>query len=503
MNGTNGTHQNVLIAGAGPVGLAMAADLARYGISVRLVEKAPERTDKSKALSVWSRTLELMDRMNCAPLFLTTGRKVTAVNITAGKKPIAKIKVDGVTTPHPYALMIPQCDTEQLLGDFVISLGVKIERNIELTNFVASADKVTSTLRHLDGTEEAFESGWLIGCDGAHSTVRHKLGMEFAGGTMPSSWIIADVHLSNMPNPEEILIAWHTEGILAVFPIHPPRYRVIADAGLTQAGVAPASPTMEDVQAILDARGPGGIRVSDPLWLTGFTINERKVSKYRSGRVFLMGDAAHIHSPAGGQGMNTGMQDAFNLAWKLALVSRGMANEEILLGSYSSERSSIAEDVLKGAGKMTEVALMTGDFKQSIRNHIASFVFALSPVQKKVSESLTEVSIGYPKSPLNGGGEYPGEGPREGERAPVDADLPRVGAGDKPWFALFAEEVDGRGGELISRYPNLLEPTLREPFHQCGLWLVRPDGYVALATQRDRWDDVARYLDVLTKGKGQ
>jgi 2-polyprenyl-6-methoxyphenol hydroxylase-like FAD-dependent oxidoreductase len=495
----NNTHTNVLIVGAGPVGLAMAADLARYGVSVRLIEKAPARTDKSKALSVWSRTLELMDRMNCTSPFLTTGRKVTAVNITAGKNPIAKINVDGVTTPHPYALMIPQCDTEQLLGDFVTSLGVEIERNIELTDFVVSADGVTSTLRHLDGREETFESGWLIGCDGAHSTVRHKLNMEFAGETMPSSWIIADVHLSNVPNPEEILIAWHTEGILAVFPISPPRYRVIADAGLTRAGVAPASPTIEDVQEILDARGPGGIRVSDPLWLTGFTINERKVSNYRSGRVFVMGDAAHIHSPAGGQGMNTGIQDAFNLAWKLALVSRGMADEEALLGSYSSERSPIAEDVLKGAGKITEIALMKGDFRQSIRNHIASFWFGLSPVQKKVANFLTELSIDYPKSPLNGGGEYRGKGPKEGERAPIDLSRPPVGAGDTPRFVVF-----GEGGEgwppLIAQYADLLEPNLRDPFQEDGLWLVRPDGYVALATRPGKWDEIAEYLDALTKG---
>src|SRR3984957_5929898 len=366
-----GANSNVLIAGAGPVGLAMAADLARYGVSVRLIEKSPERTDKSKALVLWSRTLELMDRMDCSAPFLTTGKKVTAVNVTAGKEPITKVTVDGVRTPYPYALMMPQCDTEQLLGDLVTSRGVKIERNIELTDFVASADGVTSTLRHLDGTEETFESGWLIGSDGAHSTVRHKLGLEFAGETMPSSWVIADIHLSNVPNPEEILVSWHAEGILAVFPIMGTRYRVIADSGLVTGGVAPAKPTIEDVQSILDVRGPGGITASDPVWLTRFTINERKVSSYRSGRVFVMGDAAHIHSPAGGQGMNTGIQDAFNLAWKLAMVCRGLGDDETLLESYSAERSPVADEVLKGSGAMTQVALLQGEITQSIRNHLA------------------------------------------------------------------------------------------------------------------------------------
>jgi 2-polyprenyl-6-methoxyphenol hydroxylase-like FAD-dependent oxidoreductase len=498
-----GANSNVLIAGAGPVGLAMAADLARYGVSVRLIEKSPERTDKSKALVLWSRTLELMDRMDCTSPFLTTGKKVIAVNVTAGKEPITRVTVDGVKTPHPYALMMPQCDTEQLLGDLVTSLGVNIERNIELTDFVALADRVTSTLRHMDGTEETFESGWLIGSDGAHSTVRHKLGMEFAGETKPSSWVIADVHLSGVPNPEEILISWHTEGILAVFPILGSRYRVIADSGLIQAGVAPADPTLKDVQSILDVRGPGGITVSDPIWLTRFTINERKVANYRSGRVFVMGDAAHIHSPAGGQGMNTGIQDAFNLAWKLALVSRGLGDEETLLGSYSAERSPIAADVLKGAGRITEVALMRGDFKQTVRNRITSFIFGLSPVKKKMADVLTEVSIGYSESPLNGGGDYAGGGPKEGERAPVDVEHSCVGAGDTPRFALYADGGDGIRSALIAKYSDLLEPSLRAPFERDGLWLVRPDGYVALATRHGRWNEVEQYLEVLTQGRGR
>jgi 2-polyprenyl-6-methoxyphenol hydroxylase-like FAD-dependent oxidoreductase len=497
------TNTNVLIAGAGPVGLAMAADLTRYGVSVRLIDKAPEPTDKSKALVLWSRTLELMDRMDCTAPFLTTGKKVIAVNLTAGKESITRVTVDGVKTPHPYALMIPQNNTEELLGDLVTSLGVKIERKIELTDFVASADSVTSTLRHLDGTEETFESGWLIGCDGAHSTVRHTLGMEFAGETMPSSWIVADLHLSNVPNPDEILISLHSEGILAVFPIGPPRYRVIADAGLTQAGIAAADPTVAEVQAILDVRGPGSIGAFDPIWMTRFTINERKVANYRSDRVFVMGDAAHIHSPAGGQGMNTGMQDAFNLAWKLALVSRGIGDEETLLGSYSAERSPVAAAVLEGAGRMTEVALLRGDFKQAVRNHVASFVFGLSPVKKKMADVLTELSVGYPKSPLNGGGGYAGRGPKEGERAPVAVSHQCVGAGDTPRFALYADGDDGRGAELIAKYASLLETAVRAPFDRDGLWLVRPDGYVALATRPDGWDGAAKYLDGLMKGAGR
>ena len=154
---------DVLVAGAGPVGLTMAAELARYGLSVRIADKAPERTDKSKALVIWSRTLELMDRMGCSDAFLSAGYKVSTVNIVAGSKLVAHITLDGVATPHPYALMLPQCDTERLLDEHLNTFGVRVERTCELTKFVEADDHVVSTIRHADGSEETVESSWLIG----------------------------------------------------------------------------------------------------------------------------------------------------------------------------------------------------------------------------------------------------------------------------------------------------------------------------------------------------
>jgi 2-polyprenyl-6-methoxyphenol hydroxylase-like FAD-dependent oxidoreductase len=489
---------NVLVVGAGPVGLSMAAELARYGVSVRIVEKMAQRTDKSKALVLWSRTLELMDRMGCTASFLAEGLKVTAANISSGSKQIGRITLDGVATPYPFGLMLPQSDTERLLDEHLNRHGVQVERSVELAGFVATADGVVSTLRHADGQEETFESGWLIGCDGAHSTVRHQLGVEFVGDTMPSNWILADCHLSGVPHPGEISAAWHFDGVLILFPIAKDRFRVIADVGDGHDGVASQDPTMEEVQAILDRRGPGGITASAPVWLACFHINERKVADYRAaGRVFLAGDAAHIHSPAGGQGMNTGIQDACNLAWKLALVCKGACADEPLLGSYSVERSAVGEQVLKGAGRMTTIAIMKGEVKQSIRNHVLSFLFGLSPVLKTAANALTEVSIGYPESPLNSKGEHAHGGPAEGERAPIrDGEVP-VGAGATPRFAIFAEAAGGDGAQLAARYPELLEPEVRAPFREGGLWLVRPDGYVALAAKSGEWDKVDAYLERL------
>jgi 2-polyprenyl-6-methoxyphenol hydroxylase-like FAD-dependent oxidoreductase len=473
---------DVLVVGAGPVGLTMAAELARYGLSVRIVDKAPERTDKSKALVIWSRTLELMDRMGCSDAFLSSGFKMSAVNIFAGGRRVGHISLDGVATPHPYALMLPQYDTERLLDEHLNRFGVRVERSSELTKFVEAGDRLVSTIRRMDGSEETIESSWLVGSDGPHSAVRHQLGLEFHGDTLVSDWILADVQLEGARKPEAIEIHWHADGVLAIFPITKDRFRVIADFGVAKGAANRPDPTLEEVQGVLDRRGPGSIQVSAPVWLASFRINERKVMQYRVGRAFLAGDAAHIHSPAGGQGMNTGMQDAFNLAWKLALVCRGEGREEPLLASYSPERSAVGDDVLKTTGVLTAVAMMRGEIKQAVRNRVASWVFGLSAVREKMADAVTEISIGYPNSPLHGKGSH------TGERVPIRQGEIPVGAGREPRFVLFGEDSG-----LVKQYPQLLNPELRKPLSEGQMWLVRPDGYVAAASSDRR--DIGAFLE--------
>ena len=484
----------VLIVGAGPVGLAMACELTRYGVAVRIVEKASARTDKSKALVVWSRTLELLGRMGLSQRFIAAGQKAIAANIVAGDKPVGRITFESVASPYPFGLMLPQSETERLLEEHLRELGVRVERNVELLEFTDSGDGLASKIRHVDGSEENLKTAWLIGCDGAHSTVRHQLGMQFEGDTLPSDWVLADVHLSHAPMPGEIFLGWHADGIIALFPIHEDRYRMIADVG--QGDPHRLDPKLEEIQAILDRRGPGGIVASSPIWLAAFHINERKVKDYRAGRVFLAGDAAHVHSPAGGQGMNTGIQDACNLAWKLALVCRGLGAPEPLLSSYSAERSAVGEQVLKGASEMTKLAILRGGTKQSIRNHVAGLVLGLSMVRHKIADTLTEVSIGYPESPLNGRNDSVHGGPRAGDRAPIREREAAVGAGNSPRFVLFADGGEATEG-LLLRYSSLLEPALRAPFSDGGIWLVRPDGYVAVATKSGHWEAVEGFLRVI------
>ena len=469
----------VLVVGAGPVGLTMAAELARYRVPVRIIDKAPARTDKSKALVVWARTLELLDRSGCAGAFLATGLEGEGLSIFSGKDRLAHVTLDHVASRFKLPLMIPQSETERLLGAHLQSFGGRVERSVELIGFAETGDGVSCVIRSADGRDETVEASWLIGCDGAHSLVRHTLGMSFAGETLPTHFLLADVHLAGLDvPPSELAMFAHRDGVLAFFPIGPGRYRIIADCGASPT----PDPTLAQIQAIVALRGPGGVTLSDPLWLAGFGVNERKVTDYRKGRAFVAGDAAHVHSPAGGQGMNTGMQDAFNLAWKLALVERGRARPD-LLDSYSLERSAVAEQVLSDSGRMIRAATIKNPVAQSLRNFAAHHLLGLAVVQSAMANRLSEVTIGYPGSPLNLGSARGLAGPQPGQR--IIAELP-FGAGDEPRFALLATDGDAARATL-RRHASLLEPALRAPPDDAGVWLARPDGYVAAVARAGDW----------------
>jgi 2-polyprenyl-6-methoxyphenol hydroxylase-like FAD-dependent oxidoreductase len=493
-------NANVFIVGAGPVGMTAASELARYGIAVRIVDKAPQRTDKSKALVMWSRTLELLDRgPGGSGSFVDAGFKALAVNIVAKDGELmGRVTMDSVNSPYPFGLMLPQSETERLLEERLAGLGVTVERRVEVLGYKTMDAGVEVTLRHPDGKEEVAAAEWLLGCDGAHSIVRHSLGVPFVGETMDSDWMLADIHMSGYPFPDsELSVYWHHDGAFVIFPITPGRYRVIADLPATAGGVAP-EPTLEEVQAIIDRRGPGGLKAFDPIWLAGFRINGRKVANYRSGRVFLLGDAAHVHSPAGGQGMNTGMQDAFNLAWKLASVARGSCDGH-LLDSYSAERSAVGDEVLKAADRLTLIGTLKNPVLQSVRNIVGHLAFGLPPVEHAFADTMTEVAIGYPHSPLNGPGLHGGTGPKPGERVVPTGDTIPPGSGEKPLFALFAEQ-DAAVANLLERFRGVLDPEVRKPLSRDGIWLVRPDGYVACSAHDA--SVIAEYLDRLV-GSGK
>jgi len=488
------TSQNVLIIGAGPVGLTLAIELTRFGIPVRIVEKAAQRTDKSKALVVWSRTLELLDRQpGGSTAFREAGFKVGAVAIFSGDKLIGRATMESVASPYPYALMLPQSETERILEERLESLGVKAQRQAEVVSLSLRDDGGDAVIRSSDGREEKARADWVAGCDGAHSLVRHTVGAPFAGKTMDSDFVLADVHMRGYPVPDtETTVYWHEDGAFVVFPISPGRYRLIGD--MPPSGEAhPPTPTLEQIQALADRRGPPGLTVFDPIWLAGFRINGRKVTSYRWGRAFLCGDAAHVHSPAGGQGMNTGMQDAFNLAWKLALAAKGRGTES-LLDSFSAERSYVGDQVLKNADRLTAVGTTRNPLFRAVRDVVGHLMLGLAPVQHALADTMTEVSIGYPESPLNAGSDAGLKGPAPGQRLVSGRPF---GGDNEPRFALMA--AGEAASSLIERHAGVLEPALRPPPDPEGMWLIRPDGYVAAVAMNGDISTIENSLARFTK----
>ncbi len=480
--------EQVLIVGAGPVGLTMAAELARYGTRVRIIDRSPRATETSKALVIWSRTLELMDRMGCTPAFLDAGLPAHGASIRSGRTVLGHARFDKIASPYNFALMIPQCETERLLTAHLNSFGVTVEREVELLGFNDTASRVEARLHHADGREEVVERCWLIGCDGAHSTVRHGLGFAFQGVAQGDDWMLADVRLEGegAPPPDEIATFLHRDGPFVVFPIPGGRARIVATTGKTVAGQSRPDPTLSDVQAMADERAEGGFRVLDPVWLANFRINERKVSDYAKSRVFLAGDAAHVHSPAGGQGMNTGMQDAFNLSWKLAMVVRGEASSS-LLDSYTPERSAVGDMVLRNATRMTDVGTLANPGAQAARNLALRFMLGFHAVQERLVSTLSEVEIEYAESPLS-------RGRHAGRRyAPEQRGGHPPGSGTAPRFVLFAND-HAQGATLVAQFPDVLDPVPRTPADPHRLLIVRPDGYVGLSAAAEDWVEAEQYL---------
>ena len=466
----------------------MANELTRYGISVRIVDKTAERTDKSKALVLWSRTLELFDHAGYVDPFLAAGMQAHGAQMSNGKDVIARINLDDIESIYPYALMIPQSDTERVLEEQLAKRGVKVERTVGLESFTDQGNQVQAVLRKASGESETLTADWLVGCDGAHSAVRHGLGFTFDGTTQPSDWYLADGHISGLEPQDRLHIFWHKDGILAFFPITAGRGRVIADLGPATGDGHHADPTLQEVQSLITLRGTDGIVIKDAYWLASFRINERKVSKYGSGRAFLAGDAAHIHSPAGGQGMNTGMQDAFNLSWKLSLVIGGVCKAS-LLDSYSVERSAVGDMVLRNAGRLTDAAIVRNPILQGLRNAVVKFALGFPQLGHRVGNMLAELDIGYPKSPLTVEGAHRASGTKAGARWP---DRLPSDPGKARFTAIGPADVVSA---LAAKFPKLVQAAPASGRADArDISLVRPDGYVGFSGAASDQADAEAYL---------
>ncbi|MBL6654126.1 MAG: FAD-dependent oxidoreductase [Reyranella sp.] len=433
----------VLIVGAGPTGLSLAITLRRHGIPVRIVDRAAQPTAVSKALALWSASLEALQGMGVVDRFVAEGQRLSALCVGEGDRRLATLAVgEGIDSAFPFPLLLPQSRTEALLTARLGELGVAIERNVELIGVGQDATGVTATLRRADGGAEVVRTKYLAGCDGARSAVRQTLDIPFEGYTEPQTFLLADVKIDGGDlDHRSIYLWWHNGGTIAMFPFGNEVWRIFSMRGEdSPQGDEPA--TLEEMQYCVDRYGPSGLKLRDPSWLSIFRINERLAARYRAGRCFLAGDAAHIHSPAGGQGMNTGIQDAVNLGWKLAYVLKGAGDSDLLLDSYEAERRPIARAVIDAAAQKQHLSFGASKLTSRIRNMAVSIFGNIPAVHRKLQVELSETEFAYRDGPLVA----LAAGKLGGKRTDVGT------------RAREASIVDGPDGKSASLWPYLSAP---------------------------------------------
>jgi 2-polyprenyl-6-methoxyphenol hydroxylase-like FAD-dependent oxidoreductase len=375
----------ILIAGAGPSGLALAAELTRRGISPAIIDRQSAGANTSRACVVHARTLEVLEPLDVTQDLLAEGIKVPIFRIRDRDRTLLTINFSNIPSFYHFTLMIPQNRIEQILLKHLESLGGSVARPCELVRFVASASEVQAEVR-TDGSTQSIRAQWLIGCDGMHSIVREQSGIAFTGGQYAASFVLADVRMDWPLTRDEVTLFYSAEGLVVVAPLPDQRFRIVATVD-----EAPEVPSLQFLQALLDARGPtvNPGRIHDMAWSSRFHIHHRVARHPREGRVLLCGDAAHVHSPAGGQGMNTGIQDSISLAD--ALTATVQDGDDTRLDAWAVRRHKVASDVVKLTDRMTRVATMKSPTGQALRNLAVSFVGHLPPVRAAVAKTLAEL----------------------------------------------------------------------------------------------------------------
>jgi 2-polyprenyl-6-methoxyphenol hydroxylase-like FAD-dependent oxidoreductase len=343
---------DVLIVGAGPTGLALAASLLAKGIRTTIVDRQAEGANTSRAGAINARTLEVLEELDVARRMVKEGVQAPRFTIRDGRKVLIPIDFGHLPSAYPYTLLLPQSDTERLLLERVVELGGEVLRPKVLTTATQNADGVTATFE--DG--DVISAAYVVGADGMHSTVREQAGVGFHGDQYEQSFVLADVYLTGEAPTDEVVLFWAAAGLTVVAPLPNGAFRVVAP--VDDAPDAPDVPSADFVQRILDDRGygVGRMTVTDVVWGSRFRIHHRVADTYRSGRILLAGDAAHVHSPAGGQGMNLGIQDAVALAEALVEVIGGAPDE--VLDAYAAARRPIAQQVITMTDRLTRMATL-------------------------------------------------------------------------------------------------------------------------------------------------
>lgn len=559
----------VLVVGAGPTGLTMAAELTRHGISCRIIDKKPGVTDKTKALTLQSRTMEVFEDMGIIEEVLENGRPVAGFSFYTEGKRIFHVASAELDTPYPYIMLYPQFETERSLYNHLNNLGVEVEWNTEILELHQDKGEIQVSVQHPDGTRENIEPNYLIACDGGRSFCRQALNVKLEGETFNSEFMIADLKLDwdNPPTKDE----WHgyftDQGFVLIASLDGENnWRMVTEVpwDIQDKSVSDSSdyeqPTFDELKKMFELLNPiPNLKLSEPNWMSRFRIHRRIIDRFRHGNVFFAGDAAHLHSPAGGQGMNTGIQDAYNLAWKLALVCRGVANSE-LLDSYNTERYPLSKQQVEQTDAAFKMMLLRNPVSRKIRDRLASLLLDLEPIQQRMEKRLAMLTINYRNSPIvdqyrelplplgNPVKEFAefrqwrdfGEAPHAGDRAP-DVTFSSNGS-QKRLFEIirgtshklllfvgsynepdFEADFKQRHSLIEQRYGDLIETVLINmtelPFdiegqisvvqdddgelhqrygaHSHCIYLIRPDGYIGYRSQPAKLELFLEYGDRL------
>jgi 2-polyprenyl-6-methoxyphenol hydroxylase-like FAD-dependent oxidoreductase len=390
-------QEPVLICGAGPTGLVLALECARFGVPFRLIDRAPAPANYSQALVIQARTLELLEPSGATEELSRSVHRVDGLRLHDGSQSVVDIEFAGMPTAYDYVAVVPQQTTEAILYKRLVAMGGALERRVRLTDLAFDADGVTATLETPSGTEQGRFS-YVAACDGAHSTVRKLRDLTFTGHALRESFMLADLVLDTNLDPHRISIHLRDDGsVLAFIPIDGTNWRMICESPHE----IPPDPQLADFQAAIEVFGLAqkthAIRTT---WTAKYSISQRKISHYRDERAFFLGDAAHIHSPIGGQGMNAGIQDAINLAWKLALVLRDGANPK-LLDTYAKEREPVARGLLRLTDFGNRVLLTPNPVVRTLRDRLAPLATRLPQVRNRMREAIADLRIAYPTSPLS------------------------------------------------------------------------------------------------------
>lgn len=494
---------DVLIVGAGPTGLVLALWLTKQGQRVRIIDKAPNAGTASRAMVVHARTLELYQQLDLTEEVIASGYTNFALNLWVSGKKRASISLKNTgaqLTPYPFVLVYPQDQHEQRLAAHLSQMGVRVERDTELLDFEQYDDHVIARLGLGNGKEEICRIRYLAGCDGASSKTRHVLGLGFQGGTYKQVFYVADVLLEGMEAADEVHVALDSSDFIAVFPYgRQGRVRLIgvvsnlSDEELRQL-------SFNDVSQIAMHRL--GIKVVSVAWFSTYKVHHRVTDHFRQGNVFLLGDAAHIHSPAGGQGMNTGIGDAINLAWKLSAVLKQHAADR-LLDSYDLERKAFADKLVETTDRIFSFVVADGDFANFVRTHIAPLflgvAYRIDHVREYMFKMISQTMLEYHNSPLSRGhlGNI-----RAGER------LPWVG-GEQDNYAVLRQinwqvhvygiaKLDLKAWceqHHIAVYEFKWSPAYQDAgFIRDAVYLLRPDTYIAFIDEQGAVHTLCEYF---------